>query len=38
VLLTVGSDSSKICLFCAVGIEAVLCDCYVSAGVMSLLW
>jgi hypothetical protein len=29
-----GRDSCKIYLFCAVGIELVLCDCYVSAGVM----
>ena len=37
-LVTVGWDCYKICLFCAVGIEGVLCDCYVWAGVMLLLW
>ena len=36
-LVTVAWDSSKICLFCSVGIEADLYDCYVSAYVMSLL-
>jgi hypothetical protein len=37
-LVTVAWDSSKICLFCTVGIEAVLYDCYESACMMSLLW
>jgi hypothetical protein len=37
-LVTVGWDYSKICLFCTVGIEGVLCDCYLSAGVMLLWW
>jgi hypothetical protein len=33
-LVTVVCDSSKICLFCTVGIEAVLYDCYESTCVM----
>ena len=37
-LVTVAWDSSRICLLCAVGIEAVLYDCYESACVMPLLW
>jgi hypothetical protein len=36
-LMTVVWDTSKIYLFCTVGIEAVLYDCYYSA-CMSLLW
>ena len=37
-LVTVAWDSSKICLFYNVGIEAVWNECYESACVMSLLW
>ena len=37
-LVTVAWDSSKICLLCTVGIEAVLYDCYESACMMPLLW
>jgi len=35
-LVTVAWDSSKICVFCNVGIEADLYDCYESACMMSL--
>jgi len=37
-LVTVAWDSSKICLFSTIGIEAILNYCYESACVVSLLW